>query len=247
LYNKVARDRYKLLSELEDQRNVKIITLVGISPTSRLNYEASEKIIENLQRINSNQSVEIFIHTIGGDGDAGWRIAREILYRSGETTAIVTNLAKSTGTLISLAATKIIARPQAEFGPVDPILYVERSGREVPLPALELIKSEDADEKRLGQWALTQTRERLVTILSERLQENEEKRDEVAKILLREDVNPDERSHFYPIPPSYLDELGFSVEIDDLTQFCQLYSLYLNDPEHKFLERSSHLVEMLPI
>ncbi|MBA7492450.1 hypothetical protein ES702_03000 [subsurface metagenome] len=247
LYNKIAQDRYKLLAELEKQRNSKIITLVGISPASSLNIEASGKIVENLRRLESNQDIEIFIHTIGGDLDAGWRIANEILYREGSTSVIVTELAKSTGTLISLAATRVIARPQAEFGPVDPYIQVRRREREVSLPALELTESEDELEKISAQTALTRSRERLMTILQERLEKTEEERNEVAKILLREDVNPAERSHFFPINPHYLLDLGFDIQIDALTKFCELYSLYLNDPKRESLERGSHLVEMLPV
>lgn len=243
MYNETAQLRYKLLVELEKETGAKIITLVGISTSSRLDDQAASKVIRNLQRVGVNTEAIIYLNTIGGEIGAGWKIAREILGRQAKTTIIVTNVAKSTGTLISLAGTEIIARKQSEFGPTDPRVQVIRSGQAVYLPALSLLDSDDEVERLQAEYAIRVTKDYLRTILGNKIQDNK-KVNELLAILLRENAELKKGSHSVPFFPEYFRELGLNVTIDSLTKFCDLYALYLNDSERILLEQGTHLVEM---
>jgi len=243
LYNEIAQNRYKLLIQLENECKAKIITIVGISVNSRLDNRAADKAIRNLQKVGTNKEIIIFLNTFGGEIEAGWRIAREILGRSSKTTIIVTHVAKSTGTLISLAGTEIIARQQSEFGPTDPQIPVYRDRQLVYLPALTLVNSSSEPEKIEAERAIKVTRDYLRTILEKRIC-NVNNLNKLLTMLLRENAELKEKSHQVPFFPHHLSKLGVNVKVDTLAKFCELYELYRSDPERRLLEKETHLVEM---
>lgn len=86
-----------------------------------INDETSDTFI-NLVRDNPNRrpGCLLILTTFGGDPNAGYRIARAIKhYYQGGFTLFVFGSCKSTGTLIALAADKIIMSDFGEFGPLD--------------------------------------------------------------------------------------------------------------------------------
>lgn len=229
--------------ELEQEMGAKIITVTGISPSARLDNRASEKIIRNLQKVGTKNEVLIFLYTYGGEIEAGWKVALEILGRQAKTTIIVTHRAKSTGTLVSLAGTEILARRQSEFGPIDPQIRVYRGGHLVYLPALELLNSIDGYERVAAERAIRTTKDYLRTILENRFPRSN-KMDDLLSIMLRENPELEKRSHSLPLLPKDLHNLGFNVKINELAKFCELYTLYLDDSDCRVLERDTHVVEM---
>ncbi|MHA1721792.1 MAG: SDH family Clp fold serine proteinase [Candidatus Baldrarchaeia archaeon] len=245
VYNEIAQQRYALLHDLEKKRGTKIITLVGISPFSKLDNIAAEKVVANIKKVKS-KNIELFINTDGGSIEAGWIIARTILHRNMNTNVIVVNKAKSAGTLISLAADTIIATDEAEFGPVDPKIPVEKEGRTFYLPAVELLKSSNAWERKQAESVIKVVREYIHIILKRKLNLNSSY-NEIERVFLR--VDEGEITHSFPIFPCYLAELGFQIDTSDpnIADFRRIYELYLNDPERPKLEKGTHIVEMSSI
>jgi Serine dehydrogenase proteinase len=71
-----------------------------------------------------SENVGLVLHTLGGVGDFPTRIVRYIRegLKARAFVVLVPQLAKSAGTLLSLAADKVVTGPASQFGPIDPQL-----------------------------------------------------------------------------------------------------------------------------
>lgn len=78
--------------------------------------------VEMLHNIPENSPVDLLLNTYGGDVDACEKLVKLILAKVGtrEFRVIVPDLAKSAGTLMALAASKIIMSNASELGMIDP-------------------------------------------------------------------------------------------------------------------------------
>jgi hypothetical protein len=81
--------------------------------------ELAELIIQNRDSIAKSSKVGLVLHTRGGDPSAGYKIATFFQKHCGEIEIIVPKFAKSTGTLMALAAKKVLMGDMAELGPLD--------------------------------------------------------------------------------------------------------------------------------
>jgi hypothetical protein len=71
-----------------------------------------------------SEHVGLILHTLGGVGDFPTRVVRYVRegLKASSFFVLVPQLAKSAGTLLSLAADKVVAGPATQFGPIDPQL-----------------------------------------------------------------------------------------------------------------------------
>jgi hypothetical protein len=71
-----------------------------------------------------SENLGLVLHTLGGVGDFPTRIVRYIRegLKARTFVILVPQLAKSAGTLLSLAADKVVTGPASQFGPIDPQL-----------------------------------------------------------------------------------------------------------------------------
>ncbi|WP_177248793.1 hypothetical protein [Bradyrhizobium sp. Ghvi] len=78
--------------------------------------------VEMLHNISENSPIDLLLNTCGGDVDACEKLVKLILAKAGnrEFRVIVPDLAKSAGTLMALAASKIIMSNASELGMIDP-------------------------------------------------------------------------------------------------------------------------------
>lgn len=79
-------------------------------------------ITELLSDIAPGEPVDFMIETNGGQTDATEALVSIIQSRLSNFRTIIANAAKSNGTLISLASSKIVMGPSSELGPIDPHL-----------------------------------------------------------------------------------------------------------------------------
>jgi hypothetical protein len=79
-------------------------------------------IVEILHNVPRNTSIDFLLHTGGGDIDAAEKIVNLLRTTVGTRRfrVIVPDFAKSAGTLIALAADKIVMSDSSELGPIDP-------------------------------------------------------------------------------------------------------------------------------
>jgi len=84
-----------------------------------------------LHNVSANCAVDLVLHTPGGDIDAAEKLMNMVRTRVGveELRAIVPDFAKSAGTLMVLAADKVLMSDSSELGPIDPqVILVDASG-----------------------------------------------------------------------------------------------------------------------
>jgi ClpP class serine protease len=126
------------LAAISRKREVTVITLIhrqeslslfGFPLVRYIDIDDSEGVLRAIRETADGRGIEIILHTPGGLVLAAQQIAAALADHNGPVTAVVPHYAMSGGTLIALAADRIILDPHAALGPVDPQLgeYPARS------------------------------------------------------------------------------------------------------------------------
>jgi len=105
-----------------------------------------------LHNVPRNTSVDFLLHTGGGDIDAAEKIVNLLrtAVGTGRLRVIVPDFAKSAGTLIALAADKIVMSDSSELGPIDPqFLKKDGDGNARWLSVLSYLKAYENPCERL--------------------------------------------------------------------------------------------------
>jgi len=93
---------------------------------------------------NGVEALDLFVYSRGGDIDVPWRIATGLRTTAAKWNALVPLRANSAATLLALGADEIVMGPQAELGPIDPIMNIRRPvGPGVPGMVDESVNVED--------------------------------------------------------------------------------------------------------
>jgi ClpP class serine protease len=121
--------RARKIMQLQRKRGSRVITLVHRQETMRLlgfplvryiDIDDAEEIIRAIRETDPETPIDIVLHTPGGLVIASMQIAAALRRHGGKITAFVPHLALSGGTLIALAADRIVMAPHAMLGPIDP-------------------------------------------------------------------------------------------------------------------------------
>jgi hypothetical protein len=96
-------------------QNTDVIFYAG--QITRVGYERFCKILSK----NSGEKLLLVLSTVGGDPNAGYRIARAAIHHYGAEnfSIVIPRYCKSAGTLICIGATRLVMANQAELGPLD--------------------------------------------------------------------------------------------------------------------------------
>ncbi len=223
--------RAKLLKRIAEKRGSTVITMIhrqesiglfGIPFYKFISIEDSEEILRAIRSAPKDKPIDFIIHTPGGLVLAATQIAKAIKDHPAETRVIVPHYAMSGGTLIALAADRIIMDPHAVLGPVDPQLG------QYPAPsivrAVEKKGFEKADDQTLiladvAEKAIKQVRDFVYSLLKDRY--GDKKARELAQILTE-----GRWTHDYPITVEHARELGLHVETDVPEEVYALMELY---------------------
>jgi hypothetical protein len=117
------KDRIQLLKRLEEERSSKVLVYVTGDRQRRetqIAPEVQDFFVHHLDRIGDPRKISLYLYTRGGMTLAAWSLANLIRQFCKELEVIVPSKAHSAGTLICLAANKIIMTKQATLGPIDP-------------------------------------------------------------------------------------------------------------------------------
>ncbi len=230
-YRSLQLARAKLLKRLSEKRGSTVITMIhrqesiglfGIPFYKFISIEDSEEVLRAIRSAPKDKPIDLIIHTPGGLVLAATQIAKALKDHPAETRVIVPHYAMSGGTLIALAADKIIMDPHAVLGPVDPQLG------QYPAPsivrAVEKKGVEKADDQTLiladvAEKAIKQVRDFVYSLLKDRY--GEEKAKELAQTLTE-----GRWTHDYPITVEHARELGLNVETDVPEEVYALMELY---------------------
>ncbi|ASJ03555.1 hypothetical protein A3L09_09960 [Thermococcus profundus] len=230
-YRQLQIVRGRLLERIARKRNSTVITMIhrqesigffGIPVYRFISVEDSEEVLRAIRAAPKDKPIDLIIHTPGGLVLAATQIARALKEHPAETRVIVPHYAMSGGTLIALAADKIIMDPNAVLGPVDPQLG------QYPAPsilrAVEKKGPEKVDDQTLiladvAEKAIKQVQDFVFYLLKDRY--GEEKARELAQILTE-----GRWTHDYPITVDHARELGLPVETDVPEEVYALMELY---------------------
>ncbi len=227
----VSYKRIKKMKDIEDERDSRVITLIhrqeilsfiGIPFTRFINIEDSEEVLRAIRRTPDDKPIDFILHTPGGLVLAAEQIAMAIHKHPSQVRVMVPHYAMSGGTLIALAADKIIMDQNAVLGPVDP----QVSG----FPAASIQKTidekntDDLDDETLimadvAHKAVVQLESFLRRILSEKFEP-----EEIEKIIIN--LSRGKFTHDFPLTCEGLKELNIDHHTDLPDKIYRLMELY---------------------
>ncbi len=223
--------RARMLQRLSRKRGSTVIAMIhrqesiglfGIPVYKFISIEDSEEVIRAIRMAPKDKPIDLIIHTPGGLVLAATQIAKALKDHPAETRVIIPHYAMSGGTLIALAADKIIMDPHAVLGPVDP--QVDQYPAPSIIRAVEKKGVDKVDDQTLiladvAEKAIKQVRDFVFYLLKDRY--GEEKARELAQILTE-----GRWTHDYPITYEQAKELGLPVETDVPEEVYALMELY---------------------
>ncbi len=224
--------RERLIRAIETKRKSRVITMIHRQETRSflgffmmrfITIEDSEQVLRAIRLTPDDMPIDFIIHTPGGLALAATQIANALADHKAEVRVIVPHYAMSGGTLIALAADKIIMDPYAVLGPVDPQLGQE--------PAASIVKIEEKKEPKdiddqylvkidMSKKALKQMYETVKNLLIKK-GHDEEKASKIA-----EELSQGKWTHDYPLTVEFLKELGLEVSTDVPEEVYALMDLY---------------------
>ncbi|KOH44491.1 SDH family Clp fold serine proteinase [Sunxiuqinia dokdonensis] len=115
-------ENYKWLEE--DRQSKLMVYITGDRPgmETQIATDVLDYFSEHLDKINKVPKISLLLYTRGGDTMAAWSLVNLIRQFCDEFEVIIPSKARSSGTIISLGADKIMMTKQATLGPIDPSL-----------------------------------------------------------------------------------------------------------------------------
>ena len=227
--------RQLLISDIEQETGRSLVVYFA-SADAGINHQDAEDLYEVMEAIEKNKGIDLYLQTRGGSVDATEKIIRFLRGRFGNYRVIVPNWAKSGGTLIALAAERIIMGTMSELGPIDPQYFDPKYGA-VACELLENAKEIPSYIQKQMALTVDGVKELAKEFLKERVKE-----EEIDKV-----VNQLSSVHSYGSHAAVIDfheakEIGLPVDLlkedDPLWQkMWFLYCLYDEDMRNSGLAR----------
>jgi ClpP class serine protease len=223
--------RARALRALEKREGLRAITLIhrregfaflGIPFGGYIDIDDSEALIRAIEMTGKEVPIGLVLHTPGGLVLAAEQIAAALAGHGAPVTVYVPHYAMSGGTLIALAAERIVMAPSAVLGPVDPQIG--------EMPAASIIAAvqqkdvNEVDDKTLiladvGRKAQQQVETFVDKLLTPRLPADRAK--ELAHML-----SEGRWTHDFPIDVEHAQSLGLPVSTEMPDEVRELMALY---------------------
>jgi hypothetical protein len=110
------------IKEMQKSTNSRLLCYVA-GNGAQITRDDTIGLVELLHNVPRGSNIDLLLHTGGGDIDASEKIVsmlRAAVGNEGRFRLVVPDFAKSAGTLIALAADKILMSDSSELGPIDP-------------------------------------------------------------------------------------------------------------------------------
>jgi ClpP class serine protease len=187
-----------------------------------LDLDDAEDVLRAIRQTDPETPIDLVVHTPGGIMLAGEQIARALRSHQSEVTIFVPHHALSGGTLIALAAERIVMDPNAVLGPVDPQIQ--------SLPAasiLDAVSRKDINEvddetlilANVGRKALNQMRESVMMLVNERLEPEQAEK-------LAHALTSGQWTHDFPITVERAQKLNLPVDTEMPESIYELMNLF---------------------
>jgi len=212
--------RVAAINRLERKRGSRVITLIhrqegfsffGLPFARYIDVDDSEAVLRAIELTDPTVPIDLIVHTPGGLVLAAEQIARALSRHPAQVTVMVPHYAMSGGTLIALAADRILMAPSAVLGPVDP--QVGQFPAASILAAVEAKDVNELDDQTLILADLARKARRQVhELVHELLTGNgvpEDRAQELATTL-----SEGRWTHDFPITAELAAELGLNVSTD---------------------------------
>jgi hypothetical protein len=121
--------RLELLQELEDLRHTRVICYVTSTRPdleSVMSMDVFPAIYKQLQALTTpaeETSIDLLIHSNGGDGVVPWRLVTLLREHCSHFAVLVPDRAFSAATLTALGADEVLMHPMGMLGPIDPTVH----------------------------------------------------------------------------------------------------------------------------
>lgn len=121
-------DRIAIYGSIEEYRKRPLIvyatsTREGVGAI--LASDAVRYLIDQVDSIKDSKSVDVLIHSSGGDALAAWKLMSILRERFKNVAVLVPFMAFSAATIFALGADEIVMHPHASLGPIDPQIQVK--------------------------------------------------------------------------------------------------------------------------
>jgi ClpP class serine protease len=228
--------RISLIKTIENKRKSRVIvmihrqetmSLLGIPIARYINIEDSEAVLRAIRLTPSDMPIDIILHTPGGLVLATEQIAHALIQHKADVTVFVPHYAMSGGTLISLAADKIIMDENAVLGPVDP-----QVGQYPAISILKTVSQKNKDKiddetlilADISEKAMKQVKDFVKRILlaNNYSEENTER--------ISQTLSEGRWTHDYPITFEEAKEIGLNVISEMPKEIYDLMELYPQNP-----------------
>src|SRR6185369_16034595 len=174
--------RLQFLRAWERRRKHRLIALIhrqetmsffGFPLVRYIDIQDSEELLRALRLTADDVPIDIVLHTPGGLALAAEQIAHAICRRTATVTVFVPHYAMSGGTLIALAADRIVMDPNAVLGSLDPQLGQHPAASIVRAVDRKVERKLEIDDETLiladvARKAIVQLRDCVTGVLTER-------------------------------------------------------------------------------
>jgi ClpP class serine protease len=196
--------------------------LLGFPLVRYIDINDSEDVLRAIQMTDADVPLDIVLHTPGGLVLAALQIAHAVRNHKAKVTVFVPHYAMSGGTLISLAADRVVMCEHSVLGPIDPQL-----GQTPAASLLKVIEQKpvaEIDDQTLiladvGRKAIAQVKQAARELLERRLPTDQAE-------TLAEKLSTGTWTHDYPIWASVAKELGLPVSTNMPKEVMELMTLY---------------------
>jgi ClpP class serine protease len=114
-------NRYKQIEDVRRRPLIVYATSTRFGVRAQMARDAVREFIDQIDAIpNSEESVDVLIHSPGGDGLTAWKLMSLLRERFKSIGVLVPFEAFSAATIFALGADEIVMHPHASLGPIDP-------------------------------------------------------------------------------------------------------------------------------
>lgn len=119
--------KYKEIEAYRHNPLVAYVTSTRANASAIMAADAVREFIDQIEIINEKNSIDILIHSSGGDALTAWKLMSLLREQFKTVNVLVPNMAFSAATIFSLGADEIVMHPYASLGPIDPQITIRVS------------------------------------------------------------------------------------------------------------------------
>jgi ClpP class serine protease len=223
--------RTAALRSLEKRNHSRVITMIhrkegfaflGIPFGGFIDIDDSEEVIRAIEMTSDKMPIDMILHTPGGLVLAAEQIAAALAAHPGDVTVYVPHYAMSGGTLIALAADRIVMSPSAVLGPVDP--QIGDMPAASIIAATEQKDANNTEDRTLVLADASRKAQHQVELFVKKLLARHMPGDRAGE--LAHALSEGRWTHDFPISPEFAADLGLSVSTELPDEVRLLMRLY---------------------